>query len=418
MGETNASVYDEFAAWVSPGKVRFFRAGGIEFAMGRRQGPYVWDVEGGHRLVDCHCNGGTYNLGHRHPELVASLRRALEGLDIGNHHLPSGPRARLARRLAELTPGRLRYSVFGVSGGEAIDLALKVARRATGRRRIVSVRGAYHGHTGLAVATGHEKFSKPFLCDSSDFAHVPWNDLGAMQRALGPDVAAVVLETIPATLGMPLPADDYLPGVKALCGEHGALYVADEVQTGLGRTGRLWGVEHFGVEPDVLVTAKGLSGGLYPLTATVLTPEVAAVFEDDPFSHVSTFGGSELGCAVAGKVLEMSSDPAFLERVVRVSARIRDGVTQQGRRHPATGFQEVRALGAFMGVRFADPTAGPSLMRHCFDAGLLCFLAGNDPSVLQLLPPLVADEALADEIVERMGDALARFARARGAGAA
>jgi acetylornithine/succinyldiaminopimelate/putrescine aminotransferase len=413
MSTATSLVFDEFAAHVSPGKVAFLRGTGLEFAIGRREGPFIWDVDGTRRLINCHCNGGTFNLGHRHPAIVATLVRALEEWDIGNHHFPSGPRARLARRLAELTPGRLAYTVFGVSGGEAIDLAIKVARRATGRRRIVSISGGYHGHTGLAVATGDERFSKPFLCDSPDFVQVPFNDLEAMRAAVDHEVAAVILETIPATLGMPIPHAGYLPAVKALCAAAGAVYIADEVQTGLGRTGRLWAVEHFGVEPDVLVTAKGLSGGIYPITATVLTPELAEVFAHDPFSHVSTFGGAELGCLVAEKVLELSSAPGFLANVLAVGERIRDGVIALGTRHAGAGLEEVRAKGCFLGVKFADLNAGPTMMRLCFEAGLLCFLAGNDPSVLQLLPPLIADAALADEIVERLGRAVAAYARAR-----
>jgi acetylornithine/succinyldiaminopimelate/putrescine aminotransferase len=402
----NAAIFDEFASFVSPGKVRVLREHGIEFPIGRREGPFVWDAEGRRRLIDCHCNGGTFNLGHRNPAIVAALREALERLDIGNHHFPSEPKARLARRLAELAPGNLHTAVFGSCGGESIDLAIKVARRATGRRRIVCARGAYHGHTGLAVAAGEEKFARPFLSDSPDFAKVPFGDLGALREALREDTAALLLETIPATLGMPLPPEGYLAGARALCAERGALFIADEVQTGLGRTGRFWAVEHWGVEPDILVTAKGLSGGIYPISAALLAPAVARVFEDDPWSHVATFGGADLGCEVALAVLEISSAPGFLENVRRTGARIAAGAEALAREVPAAGLEEVRAKGSFIGLKFASEMAGPVLMRLCLQVGLLCFFAANDTSVLQVLPPLVADDALADEIVARLGEAL------------
>ncbi len=416
MPVTNASVLDDFAAHVSPGKVQFYRQYGLEFAIGKRAGPYIWDVEGKHRLINCHCNGGTFNLGHRHPEIIATLINALQSLDIGNHHLPSQARADLARRLAETSPGgTLAYTVFGVSGGEAIDLALKVAKRRTGRRKIISYDLGYHGHTGLAIGTGHVKYPEYFLCTSPDNIRVPFNDLDALRAALGPDVAAVILETIPATAGMLIPEPGYLPAVQELCAANGSLYIADEVQTGLGRTGYLWGVEAFGVEPDMLVTGKGLSGGIYPMSATLMTEDCYHVFDEDPFAHVSTMGGAELGCVVALKVLDLSSDPQFLANVRRLSQRLYDGLLALQARSPQD-LLEVRRCGMFMGLKFNHAYGGVLMMKTSFDAGLLNWVAGNDRSVLQFLPPLIIDEALADEIVERMDVAVASFGRIRQGG--
>jgi acetylornithine/succinyldiaminopimelate/putrescine aminotransferase len=402
MATTNANVYDDFARHVSPGKVEFFRRFGFEFPMGRREGPYVWDVEGGHRLIDCHLNGGTYNLGHRNPEIIAVLTEALETLDIGNHHLPSAARARLACRLAETSPGgTLSHTVFGVSGGEAIDLALKVAKRRTRRRKILSAELGYHGHTGLAIGTGHVKYPEYFLCTSPDSVRVPFNDLDALEARLTPDVAAVILETIPATQGMPIPAHGYLAAVKAACEANGSLYIADEVQTGLGRTGHLWGVEAFGVQPDMIVTGKGLSGGIYPISATLMTEDCYHVFDEDPFAHVSTMGGSELGCAVGEKVVDISSTPAFLDNVREVSQQIYAGMLDVQARYPDV-LLEVRRCGMFMGLKVNHPAGGIYAMRSCFDAGILAWVAGNDRSVLQFLPPLRIDASLAAEILMRM----------------
>ena len=404
------AIFDDFAAHVAPGRAETLRRMGIVFPFGKRDGVYIWDAAGTRRLINCHCNGGTFNLGHRHPVLVRTLIDALlsDDGDIGNHHFPSAPRARLGRRLAELAPGPLETVVFASAGGEAVDVAIKVARKKTLRRRIVSARGGYHGHTGLAVATGDPKYSRPFLIDTRDFAQVPWNDLDAMRAALTGDepVAAVILETIPATLGMPLPAPGYLAAVKALCQETGALYIADEVQTGLGRTGKLWAVEHEGVEPDLLVTGKGLSGGLYPIAATLMTRALGDVFRDDPWSHIATFGGADLGCVVAEKVLDLSSQPEFLAHVVAMSAHLVAGLEAVRTRVPEAGLTEIRARGAFMGLAFAGAMDGLRMSKLAFDAGLLCFFAGNDPRVLQLLPPLVTDFTTADEIVTRMESAL------------
>ena len=201
--------------------------------------------------------------------------------------------------------------MFGSGGGEAIDIALKSARHATRRRRVVSVAKAYHGHTGLAVATGDERFARLFLADRPDeFTHVPFNDLDAMEQALAPgDVAAVIMETIPATYGFPLPAPGYLRAVKELCDRHGSLYIADEVQTGLMRTGELWGITKHGVAPDLLVTGKGISGGMYPIAAVLATERAAAWMEADGFAHMSTFGGAEVGCIAALRCLEITTRP-------------------------------------------------------------------------------------------------------------
>ena len=200
---------------------------------------------------------------------------------------------------------------FGSGGGEAIDIALKSARHATQRRKIVSIVKAYHGHTGLAVASGDDRFSKLFLSDRPDeFIQVPFGDVDAMDRALsGGDVAAVIMETIPATYGFPLPPTGYLEAVKELTERYDTLYIADEVQTGLMRTGEMWGITKHGIEPDIMVTGKGLSGGMYPIAAAMLGDRAAQWLDQDGFAHMSTFGGAELGCVAAIKALEITSRP-------------------------------------------------------------------------------------------------------------
>jgi acetylornithine/succinyldiaminopimelate/putrescine aminotransferase len=401
--------------YVCPDRVRTFAATGIDLVIGRREGYRLWDLDG-RELLDFHLNGGVFNLGHRNPEIVAALRDALDTLDVGNHHFPSLARAELAEALVRTMPGDLRLVVFAPSGSEAIDVAIKSARHATKRRTIVSIRKGYHGHTGLALATGDERFSRLFLSEGSpeQFVQVPFNDLDAMDEALRRhEVAAVVLETIPATSGFPMPAAGYLPGVKALCERHGALYVADEVQTGLGRTGRLWGVECFGVVPDILVTGKGLSGGLYPMSAAVLTPRAGRWLEEDGWGHVSTFGGAELGCRVAQKVLEITTRPGLLEHVGAISDRLAAGLETLRARHPGW-LVEIRRQGVIMGLRFAHERGGQLMTRALYDAGLWAMFAGLDTSVLQFKAGLLVDEAFCDEALGRFEDGMRRAAAMRG----
>ncbi|MCA9620930.1 MAG: aspartate aminotransferase family protein, partial [Myxococcales bacterium] len=255
------TTFERFAAHVSRGKVATYEQYGFDAVMGRREGVRFWDAFSDRSFINCHCNGGVFNLGHRPPEVLRAVVTALESLDIGNHHLVSGFRAQLAQRLSATTDHRLSGVVFGVGGGEANDLALKLAFAHTGRRGVVSAHGGYHGHTGLAVATGDASYREPFHVALPGFVQVPFDDLEALDRAVDDEVAAVILEPIPATLGMALPSPGYLAGVQRLCRERGVVFIADEVQTGLGRTGRIWCHQHDDLEPDVVVTGKGLSGG-------------------------------------------------------------------------------------------------------------------------------------------------------------
>ncbi|MEA3291623.1 MAG: aminotransferase class III-fold pyridoxal phosphate-dependent enzyme [Pseudomonadota bacterium] len=405
--EEKARILSMSERYVCPNRVRFLRDAGIELVMGRREAYRFWDLDGA-EFIDLHINGGVFSLGHRNPDIVAALVAGAQTLDIGNHHFPSVHRAHLAQRLVELTPGS-RYAVFASGGGEAVDLAIKSARRATGRRRIVSVVDAYHGHTGLALAAGDERSAAAFRATgpSEEFVHVPFNELDAMRAVIAEgDVAAVLLETIPATAGFPVPAADYLPGVRAMCDEHGTAFIADEVQTGLGRTGPLWAVERFGVVPDILVTGKGLSGGMYPIAATLLSERMGQWLEDDGWSHVSTFGGSELGCHVAQTVLEITTDPATRRRATDASRRWAQGLAALHDRFPEW-LVEIRQTGLVIGVRFGHEAGGMLMTRLLYDSGVWAMFAGFDRSVLQVKPGLLMDDETTDQALDAFGRACA-----------
>jgi len=401
---------EDFKSHVSTGKVAVFRKYGIDLVAGHRQGPYLWDLDGKKRLFNLHCNGGVFNLGHRNPELIDLLKSSLDELDIGNHHLISKCRADLASLLAELMPGDLDYSVFGVSGGEAVDLAFKVARAYTGRETIISAHGGYHGHTGLALAAGDEKYRRPFGPSAPGFLQVPFGDLDALERVADEDVAAVILETIPATLGVVIPPHGYLQTVRKMCDDRGIVLISDEVQTGLGRTGKLWGFEHFDIVPDIVILGKGLSGGVYPITATVLRRPLESVFHEDPFIHVSTFGGAELGCRVACRVLEISSDPAFLDHVNRLADCFAEKIEALKAKHSKI-LIGLRQLGLMMGLELKNEICGPLLTKTAYDNDLLMIYANNDPRVCQFLPPLVMEIQKVDWIMDRLDKALTAVRR-------
>ncbi len=398
-------VVERFARHVSSGKARFFQQAGIDFVIGRREGIYVWDLEG-NRLVNCHCNGGVFNLGHRHPRVVQALKRALDELDIGNHHLISEHRALLAERLARICPGDLNRVIFGVGGGEAVDTAIKLARAHTGRPGIVSAVGGYHGHTGFALAAGEPKYSDPFRPLAPGFYRIPFGDLDALREIMGEDIAGVLLETIPATLGIVVPPEDYFPGVRELCDRYGAVMIIDEVQTGLGRCGRAWGIETFGVVPDILITAKGLSGGVYPISATVYRDDLNPFFDHNPFIHVSTFGGAEVGCHVALEVLDILEEEGFLEHVRRIAEIFREGFRELREGHPEL-LIETRQRGLMMGLKMVNEACGPLMTLAGFRHGVLTIYANNDTSVSQILPPLIIGKREAETVLESLDRMLA-----------
>ena len=403
---------EDFRRYVSSGKVAFYEEYGMMLVLGRREGPFIWDMDGKKKLFNLHCNGGTYNLGHRNKEVIDTLVKGLEEVDIGNGHLISKARADFGRLMAELMPGDLQYTIFGVGGGEAVDLAVKVARGYTKKGKIVSAIGGYHGHTGYALATGDERYSAPFGPRLPGFAQVPYADSDALAAEVDDDTAAVILETVPATLGMPIPSKEYFQSVREICDRAGALLIQDEVQTGLGRSGKLWAFEYFDIVPDIVVVAKGLSGGIYPITATVLREPLESVFHENPHIHVSTFGGSELGCLVAKKVLEMSAAPEFLAHVNELARRFAKGVEPLIEKHRI--LKRLRQLGLFMGLEMEDEMCGPLLSMTGYHNDLLMVYANHDKRVCQFLPPLVMELDQVDLVLERLDAALAAVQEIKG----
>jgi len=398
-------IINRFARHVSSGKAETLKTFGLDFVFGHREGAYVWDATSDKRLINCHCNGGVFNLGHHNPKIIAALMDSLKELDIGNHHFISEQRAILAEKLAQLTPGDMTYTVFGVSGGEAIDLAIKLARGYTKKLKIISAVGGYHGHTGLALAAGDEQYRQPFGPNPPGFVQVPFGNISALRQAIDDDTAAVIYETIPATFGMPIPPADFFPQVKSLCVDNRILLIIDEVQTGLGRTGKLWGIEHYDLVPDIMVIGKGLSGGIYPMSATCFGKELESFFHENPFIHISTFGGAEVGCPVALAVLEESSRPEFLGHVRELAEIFAHGFKELKAKHP-TILVGLRQLGLMMGIEMVNDQCGPIMTKACYGHGILSIYANNDRRVSQLLPPLNIDRKLAYEIIERVDGAL------------
>lgn len=406
--ESKAQVLELSKKFWNPDKTQFWTDSGVDLVIDRRQDYFLWDMSG-RRLIDMHLNGGTYNLGHRNPEVMQAIIDGMQYFDVGNHHFPSVARTALAQRLVESAPASLTKVAFGSGGGEAIDIALKSARHATQRRKIVSIVKAYHGHTGLAVATGDDRFAKLFLADRPDeFVQVPFGDVDAMDQALrGKDVAAVIMETIPATYGFPLPPAGYLEAVKDLCERYDALYIADEVQTGLMRTGEMWGITKHGIEPDIMVTGKGLSGGMYPITAALLSDRAAQWLYQDGFGHISTFGGAELGCVAAIKTLEITSRPEVRDSVAQIADFFATGLARIQAKHP-DWFVGIRQNGVVIGLEFDHPEGAKFVMRELYENGVWAIFSTLDPRVLQFKPGLLLSLDLCRDVLDRVELAVER----------
>jgi acetylornithine/succinyldiaminopimelate/putrescine aminotransferase len=398
--QSKAAILEDYARYVNPGRVAVFRQMGLDFVPGRRAGVWVWDVDGSRKLLNCRCSGGVFNLGHRPPRVVAALKAALDEIDVGDHMLLDEMRAALGKRLAALTPGDIQYSTFSPGGAEAIDVAIKLARAYTGQPGIISVKGGYHGHTGFALAAGEDSFRSKFGPLPPGFSKVPFGDAEALEAQITHDTAAVIVETIPATAGMLIPPADYYPRLRQLCDAHGAQLIIDEVQAGLGRTGRMWAIQEWGVTPDILVTGKGLGAGVYPMSATCHRPHLDTFFQQNPFIHLASFGGAALGCVAALAMFDQITEPGFMEHVQAMGNRFESGFGQLQARHGLVAGWRRRGL--MIGFELAEARMGPAMSRALAQNGVLAVFANHRPATVQIMPPLIVQPDEVDFVLEAM----------------
>jgi len=382
---------DEFATYLNPQKVRVMRAAGLDIIEAQRSGAWVWDLDG-RRFLDCFTSAGSFNVGRRHPRIVAAAHAAIDRLDHGNFLLCSEQKAELAARLAQISPGDLSCTMFGTGGGEANDFAIKLARGATRRPKIISTVNGYHGHTGFALsAGGRAAFRDPFEPLMPEFVQVPFGDSEAMLDALDERTAAVLLEPVQGEGGIIVAPPEYLTNVRAACDRVGALLILDEIQTGLGRTGTWWASEHYGVVPDIMTTAKSLGGSLVPISATVFTEELREFLIPNPFIHLSTFGGSDVACAVALEVINVIEDTGLVDHAAAMGRVLFAGLHALAREH-ADIIREVRGLGLMAGIEYVEDSLGPRMSYHLSQRGVLAIYSGNQPAVMRLMPSLVIEE--------------------------
>ncbi len=357
----------------------------------RGDGMRVWDTDG-REYLDFGAGIAVTSLGHCHPRVTGAIREASATLLHVSNLYHTAPQIHLAKLLCEHSFADRVF--FGNSGAEANEAAIKLARKyakerfASDRWEIVATRNSFHGRTmGALAATGQEKYQHGFEPLVPGFKHVPYNDLRAMERAIDNRTCAVMVEPIQGEGGVHVPDDDYLPGLRKLCDESGALMILDEIQTGVGRTGRLWCYEYAGVEPDIMTLAKALANGV-PIGATLAREEVARTL--GPGSHGSTFGGTPFVASVALATLTTILDEKIPDRAARMGRYLTDGLRALGGKHATIG--DVRGRGLLIGVGLGRPVT--PVVDACREAGLLVLSAGEQ--VLRLAPPLIVGESECD----------------------
>lgn len=389
------NVYTAYKEYINPPLARFMKVAGAPIEV-RAEGVRVWDHTGKSYLD--FCGGyGVFTLGHMHPRVVEAVKAQLDKMALSTRVFFSEQTAALAKALADLAPGDLRITFFSNSGTEAVEAALKLARLSTKRVHIVSTHNAYHGKTmGSLTATGRDVFKTSFEPLVPEFEHVPFGDLQALEKAL-PGAAAFIVEPIQCEGGVVIPPPGYLRGVRDLCDKHGALFIADEVQTGLGRTGYLWGVDAEGVVPDVMTIAKGLSGGVMPIGATIAKPDVwTRAFGKSPLVHTSTFGGNPLACAAGLAALEVLVDEHLVERSRRMGAYMLERGRALQQKHPDI-IHEVRGRGCVVGVELTSEGYGGVIIPECLKLGMTAAYTLNQQKVIRLEPPLIVTETEIDD---------------------
>ncbi len=403
--------YENYRAYLNPALARVMKLSGSPVEV-HGDGVTIVDHTG-RRYLDFAGGYGVFTLGHRHPRVVAAVKAQLDELALSGRTMFNALQGRLAKRLAELTPGDLQISFFANSGTEAVEAALKLARAATGRARIVATIDAYHGKTlGALSVSGSEVYREPFGPLLADVVHVPFGDLDALATVVDETVAAVIVEPIQAEGGVYVPPPAYLPGIRAICDRVGALLIADEVQTGLGRCGALFACDLAGVVPDVMTLAKGLSGGVMPIGACIARAAVwNAAYARRPLAHTSTFGGNELACAAALAALDVLIDDDLATCARERGAQLLAGARALAARHPGV-MADVRGAGLLVGVELTDEGYAGAIIPEMLARGVTVAWTLNRQRVLRLEPALIVTAAQIDEALAALDASVgAAFAR-------
>ncbi len=392
-------IMDAYARHLNAGMAKALSFMGMDAAAVRAEGSLIWDSRG-RRFIDFLGGYGAFNFGHRHPRIIAAVREQLDHMPLSCKLLVDPPAVEAAMKLSLITPGLVSKFFFTNSGTESVEGALKLARLATGRSGIIYTRGGFHGKTmGSLSATGRDKHRIPFEPLLAKFSEVPFGCVETLETTLNSDISAVIIEPVQGEGGIHSAPAGYLKAVRELTRKHGTLLIADEVQTGMGRTGRNFACERDGIEPDIIVLAKSLGGGVMPVGAFGGTPEVWAKFEEQPLIHSSTFGGGAMACAAVSAAIDVLQDEKLAERAERVGPTFLDGLKALQLKYPQV-LKEARGVGLLIGLEFTSSDVAELAIAAILNKGVLIAFALNKPEVVRLEPPLNTPEELFAEVLE------------------
>ncbi len=398
-------VIEKYQRHLGPGLANLMKFGGFGAVEVEAEGCVVRDGFG-REYIDCLGGYGLFALGHRHPRVVAAVKDQLDRLPLSTRTFFSQHQAELAERLASLAPDGLEYCFFCHSGAEAVEGALKAARIASGRPGVIAMEGAFHGKTlGALSASGRPGYRTPFEPLVPGFVHVPFGDAAALEAAVTPETGAVILEPVQGEGGVVVPPPGYLTEVRRICDRHGLLMILDEVQTGLGRTGRMFAAEWEDVRPDLMTLAKALGGGVEALGAFLGTREVwQAFFGENPTLHTTTVS-SALAFRAGLATLDVLVEEHLPARALEMGALLREGLERVREAHPKA-VREVRGLGLLLGVEFHHEDYGLLTIGSLVGRGVMVAYTLNNPRVMRFEPPLIITPEQVSRVVSAFEEAL------------
>lgn len=368
----------------------------------------------GREYIDCLGGYGMMDLGWGHPDVVAAVRAQLNRTPMPSQELIDPLRGVLARLMANITPGDLKYSFFAGSGTESIEGAIKLAKMYTKKNGFIVAVKAFHGKTlGSLSMMGKFDFRQPpGILYGGPIYHVPFGDADAVEQQLdickkvGVDLAAVLFEPIQGEAGAIVPPDDFWPRVRELTKHYGVLLIADEVQTGMGRTGKLWGLDHWGVVPDILAVAKSLGGGVMPVSAFCSTEEIwQCMMYPNPFIHTTTTGGGALACSAAIASIHVTLRDRMWEQAAEKGDYLIPKLKALAARYPQI-FEDITGKGLLIGMHFHDPETGYKIASGLFKRGVLVAGTLTSAQTIRIEPPLVITYDQIDTVLNRLEDTL------------
>ena len=402
-----ASVMEKYRQYLNPGLARLLQFAGFADIEVTAEG-CVLTTASGKQYLDFVGGFGVFTLGHRHPKVIAAAHQQLDLMPLSSRTFFNEAAVLLAEKLAKIAPGNLQFTFFSNSGAEAVEAALKFARIASGKTDFVSTLGSYHGKTlGALSVTGREKYRTAFEPLIPGVAFVPYNDLTAAANAITEKTAALIVEPIQGEGGIIPAAPGYLSGLRRICDERGVLLIADEIQTGLGRTGTMFACEQENVAPDLLTLAKALGGGVVPIGATMGTPAIwDKVFGANPLIHTSTFGGNSLACASGLAALDAIESENMMQAALERGEQLIHGLRGVQAEMP-DALCDVRGRGLMIGVEFAVKDLAELTINFMAGQGVIAAYTLNNPKVIRFEPPLVVTAAQVETAVTVFRDSVA-----------